>query len=440
MSFHFIQRPLALAALVSLSAGFLAWPPVAASAGQEATELAPEVRQWIAENGVELAPWESFDAPTGIEGLDAVLGDGRIIGLGEATHGSRELFGIKHRVLAELVQNHEVVAVGMEAGFCECLDLDAYVRGEEGDARTLLGALGPIYATEEILAIVEWLRAVNTEREPESRVRFLGLDVGNPALAARRLDQYLDSVDEEYAEGSWGTGVEIADLLTVVSRTGAQTRWTDDHRELLEILLERFETEEEFWIEIGGDDAFRVSQRLLAVLQQVLLRALEPDPDHRDRQMGEQGRWMSETLVPDGRVVLWMHNAHIARNGYNALASSGGFLAADVGEDYVALGTVFSHGGFRAISGGAMTEFQASEGKSKTFDGAFGTAGFEIGWWNLRPAADHEPMRAWLESPLDVHFVGGAYSETATPWFTTPMLDAFDAVFFVRVITASRGL
>lgn len=387
-----------------------------------------------------LPRWNPGSADTGIHDFGPLVDKARIVGLGEATHGSHELFELKLRVLVDLVLRHEVRVLGLEAGFVECLGLDAFVCGTEGDGKVLLAALGPFpWFTEELLATVLWIREHNCTVPAGQEVHFLGLDAGSTTLTALQLHRYLTEVDEEYREESWSTGEEIAQFLATAgrSRPGPDA---ESEGELLAILLDRFDTEEDEWIAASDAHAFAVARELCVTLQRFLESAGPPDPDRRDRDMAKRAEWMADRIAGGGRVALWMHNAHIARNGLGALRSTGGFLAGSVGAAYLALGTAFESGGFRAFSGGSSTAFTVPAAPANSFASAFASAGHDCAWWSLHWGDEGEELNSWLATPRPVHLLGGTFSEGSSPTIETAMDGAFDAVFFVKTTTPAHVL
>ena len=64
------------------------------------------------------------------------------MGLGEATHGSREFFTLKHRLIEYLVTEQGFTVFAFEADHGRCKPLDAYVTTSEGDPVQGLRDLG----------------------------------------------------------------------------------------------------------------------------------------------------------------------------------------------------------------------------------------------------------------------------------------------------------
>ncbi|UNO44418.1 hypothetical protein [Streptomyces sp. MST-110588] len=71
-----------------------------------------------------------------------MLGNARVVGLGEATHGTREFFRLKHRLLDFLVTEMDFSVPAMEASASAGPAVDAYVRHGVGDAATVLTRAG----------------------------------------------------------------------------------------------------------------------------------------------------------------------------------------------------------------------------------------------------------------------------------------------------------
>ena len=85
-------------------------------------------------------------------------GSATIIGLGESTHGTHEFFQTKARLLEHLVRTQGVRVFGIEANQLAAEQINRYVQGGEGSARDAMGVLFRVWYTEEVLALVEWLR------------------------------------------------------------------------------------------------------------------------------------------------------------------------------------------------------------------------------------------------------------------------------------------
>ena len=68
-----------------------------------------------------------------IEFLREIVGDARIVSLGEGTHGTRDFFEMKARILRFLVEEMGFNTFAIEATWPESRRIDHYVRTGEGD-------------------------------------------------------------------------------------------------------------------------------------------------------------------------------------------------------------------------------------------------------------------------------------------------------------------
>lgn len=116
-----------------------------------------------------------------LHGWGAGLGGFRVVGLGEATHGSREFFTFKHRLVEYLVTRHAFTVLSLEADHDGCRGIEAYVRTGQGDPVRGLRELGYwTWNTEEMLGLLIWLRAHNAAAAPGREVRGVGVDPSAP--------------------------------------------------------------------------------------------------------------------------------------------------------------------------------------------------------------------------------------------------------------------
>ncbi len=129
-----------------------------------------------------------------LEPMRAIVGKARIVALGEGTHGTREFFHLKHRMLEYLVTRMGFGLFAIEGGMAEARRLDDYVLTGKGDPKELLRSLRFwAWNTEEVLDLVEWMRVTN--RAGRHRVRFAGFDMQHPESAMADVRRFISRVD-----------------------------------------------------------------------------------------------------------------------------------------------------------------------------------------------------------------------------------------------------
>ncbi|MDB5116177.1 MAG: erythromycin esterase [Mucilaginibacter sp.] len=93
-----------------------------------------EVVDYIKQNAVALNVADSNTGYEDLMPLKAVLSNRRIIGMGEATHGTHEFQTTKIRMFKFLVQEMGYKIFAIEANFTECRTINDYILYGKGTA------------------------------------------------------------------------------------------------------------------------------------------------------------------------------------------------------------------------------------------------------------------------------------------------------------------
>lgn len=107
---------------------------------------------------------EATDDFVDLAPLKAHLQDARIVGMGEATHGTREFQGFKFRMFRFLVEQLGFTVFGIEANWPESLEVNRYVLGADVDPVRSLGFSW--WQTEDMMAMLHWMRQYNQDPAP----------------------------------------------------------------------------------------------------------------------------------------------------------------------------------------------------------------------------------------------------------------------------------
>src|SRR5262245_28688700 len=181
----------ALAGVAAAAGGYVLYGPSDTHAG-------PDVIAWLKANAIPLATAEPGGDFKDLEPLRAVIGNARIVAMGEATHGTREFFQLKHRLIEYCVSQLGFTIIGFEAEYGTTLAVNDYVLDGKGSAADTVTGMGfSIWDTEEVLALVEWIRAWNASHD--RKVKFYGFDMQSSAASALHLLGYLERVAPELA-------------------------------------------------------------------------------------------------------------------------------------------------------------------------------------------------------------------------------------------------
>lgn len=101
------------------------------------------VSEWIRRAAIPLSTPVAGHGFDDMAPLKKIVGDARIVALGEATHGTQEFFQLKHRMLEFLVTQMGFSIFSIEGSLPESYRLNDFVLKGEGDPAKLLK--GPLY-------------------------------------------------------------------------------------------------------------------------------------------------------------------------------------------------------------------------------------------------------------------------------------------------------
>jgi len=172
-----------------------------------------EVVEWIRANAIRLETPAAGNGFTDMQPLKKMIGNARIVSLGEATHGSREFFQLKHRMLEFLATEMGFSIFSLEANMPEAYRLNDLVLNGKGDPVRLISGIPP-WITQEVLDMVLWMREFN--KSGKRRLQFTGFDMQSLNLAAKTVDAFVADADLAYAD-SLRQATELArNVLTTI--------------------------------------------------------------------------------------------------------------------------------------------------------------------------------------------------------------------------------
>ncbi|MFC7071872.1 erythromycin esterase family protein [Halovenus rubra] len=341
---------------------------------------------------------------------------GEIVGLGEATHGTHELFTLKQRLLCHLVAECGFRTVAFETDFVNTLALDEFVHHGVGTPADALDDLILwVWKTETIRDTVEWLRTFNVGRPPEDRVRIYGVSLSNPSGPADRLRTVLSDIDRAIPEQDRLTRLadeEIPD--NGVARDSFLDSGITVAATLRDHLNEHREEFVEQWSERGWETAVHLCRHLEQNCEWNRLRlateGFNSDAfECRDQYMAENATWCVET-DPGNGVIVWAHNTHIKRGSFDMAhewasgTTMGEFLTREHGSRYHPYATDFAHGAYRAVANAdtpqnrGVRTITAIEPPTASATAVLDSVDTPNAFFNIERAADDSRLTSWVKN------------------------------------------
>lgn len=133
--------------------------------------------------------------------LDRIC-DARCVLLGEASHGTSEYYSWRARISRRLIEEKGFSFIGVEGDWPDCYCINRYIKAYSecgASAREVLYDFDCwptwMWANEEVVELVEWLRNHNGRCRADKRVGFYGLDVYSLWDSLNAVLRYLERHD-----------------------------------------------------------------------------------------------------------------------------------------------------------------------------------------------------------------------------------------------------
>ncbi|MET8629525.1 erythromycin esterase family protein [Kitasatospora sp. NPDC004669] len=360
-----------------------------------------------------------------LRALGVMVGDAKVVGLGEATHGSHEFFALKDRVFRYLVEQKGFTTFALEMSWSAGLRIDDYLQHGNGDARRVVheAMAGSPWDREEFAALVRWMRDHNRQH-PDRPVHFLGDDIGAPSLDEPVFDAVTDYVRRTHPECLPRVNDLLAGLRPLDDAIGYLKQplaERDQNAARAQQLLKLMESQGK----PGADDFEFALQNARDIAQTYAFLTVNPDDQasltamerYRDQVMAETTMWWQRRT--GGRILLSAADDHV---GYTATdpttypKTQGSFLRDTLGTDYLAIGTTFDRGSFLSKGqalGGDWKTFTVPPAGPGTNEYTLDQVRYRNYYADLRkaPAA----ARNWLDVLRPTYDVGTQFPDDTTP-------------------------
>ena len=373
------------------------------------------------------------------------LADTRIVGLGEATHGTREFFQMKHRIFQYLVENHGYDAFVFEMDLAEAMIFDRWIQGEDNsDLTTLMRERMYFWTwrTEEVAQLFRWMKRYNEKQVENSKIHLLGVDTQTPGYGLDELENLVAEAEPVLADSIRNLNPTYRTLLNFYpNQAQAEADKVNAGIAATQELLKR---EKERLIAGSSAYNYQWMQRLARHMEQVASYQyqlhFQKDYRLRDQYMAENTDWFFDLLGEETQLALWAHNGHVAKDPtYGNAPSQGGHLFQTHQSDYQVVGFGFSTGRFTAVGGPLQTysipEIPASERPSFNF--IFSNATDEGFILDLRAVQD-PTLREWLQNHKRFLQLGALYQTPVNQYYDLiPLTQYFDfLVYFDKTLNS----
>jgi erythromycin esterase len=403
-------------------------------------------QEWVSNNAQEI---NTVDAGNGFEDLaplKSVLKDVRVVGLGEATHGTSEFFRMKHRMLEFLVKDMGFSAFCIEASMSRCRYINDYVLYGKGSIDTATAVQGFwTWRTEEVKNMIEWLRQYNLSVTNEKKVIFFGFDMQMEDYAWKGLKFFYGKVNTKKSP-------EL-DTLKMLADSAQSSRFKAGHEiEGIAILnkaqLKARKMIADIVLNEGKyeflTDKNTYSENLMNI--KLIAEGIESQQGNQNEYSNLRDYYMAEHILyflnrekPGAKIVVWAHNDHIAKSPLGPYLM--GFnLSKVLKDEYYAIGFEFYSGSFQVRNIDNKNNLEVMSVGTPPVESLpwyFNQTGKNRLFIDFRNTGSNQISR--FSQPFEMHDIGATYS---SKWaLTSPsILTNYDGMFYFKETTAAKGL
>ena len=397
--------------------------------GGKTTPLSPQAATlaWLKQHALLLKTTDPAAPLDDLSILRPLIGNASIVGLGEATHGSREFFTMKHRLFEFLVEKMGYTMMAMEGSWSAGEKINQYVVEGRGTAQQVLQLFHFwTWNTQEVLDLLQWMRSYNLDPRYERKIAFAGFDCQEiDSTSYDRVIAYFQTVDPQQVATVTALYRELRP-----ENDAAMAKYEDRYHALPQAIRDRYyqralHQQQGLYAQRSSPQLFeRIVQEARVILQHAQAFSLSPNAGSRlrDQSMAENIAWLHEHTQAGAKMVLWAHNVHIA-----------------IGMSFYT-GAFNAHGLDSKNKVTPVQPFSIALSEPQSYNNAFGHVGPPLYALDLRHLPD-DTAGQWLRGPRDFAMIGSVYnvpkSTGMSPW---PLAQTFDIIIHIQNVTASHLL
>lgn len=289
------------------------------------------------------------------------LGNAKIVGMGEATHGTQEFFQMKHRIFKYLVETQGFRYLAFEYDLGGCMALDEMIQSGQGDIKTWMSQQMYFWTwrTTEVLQLFLWMQDYNRNKPDSEKVHLVGVDCQFTSQSVPQLVSLLSRYENSFANevSSKLNSLVKAELYKGENFNSIQQARNGVLPQIYAVgreLNERAASISQLTSPAYYQQILRVYETIVQaeIIQYNQIINSETSLNFREKYMAENLDWIF-SQYSNVKVALWAHNEHVAKNeqflSFNT-NSLGGNLKAQYGTAYQVIGFSMGSGDFKAYN------------------------------------------------------------------------------------------
>ena len=408
-----------------------------------------QVIKWVSNHALPLNSVLPGTDSTDLLPIKDIVGDARIVSLGEPTHGNREVFQLKHRMIEYLVTEMGFNIFALECPFGEAYDVNRYVVDGIGDPeKALAGIYIWAWDTKEIVELLKWFRAYNADPSHKKKVKFYGFDPQDPERAARVMLEYLVKVDpvlEKKVRPELGIlEVPFSNPEIIGRRQFIPEEYDSLSLNEIQRVMMAFDKKKDQYVTASSLSDWTFAKQHARQIEYYIKTNTDDGINYnkeRDIGQAENIKWILNHEGDKAKAIVWAHNSHVGNSPRKGHEMMGYHLRQWYGEKLKIFGFFFNRGGFRSLDDGfpskGMIDFTVESAPQGTLEHKMASAGLSIATLDLQQLPKSGPVHDWFTNPQSTQYSWGSFTdgESQLPLWPYKLKKEFDVLVYIDSTT-----
>ena len=391
-----------------------------------------------------------------------LIGDARVVMLGEASHGTHEFYAVRAELTKRLIARHGFSFVAIEGDWPDAYRVDRWVKGAAGDAREALGGFRRfptwMWRNVPVEGFVRWLRDHNAARhDGEPPVGFYGLDVYSLHTSMGEVIRYLRRADPAAAKLAERHYDCLEPFRDDTAAYAWQVHFTDRscEDEVVRTLQDLQAMRGAYARALGEEAAFDAELNALAAANaeryyRLMVHGGATTWNLRDRHMVDVLERLLAKHGPAAKAIVWAHNSHIGDfratyDGEGGHLNVGQLVRERLGPAAIAVGSGTHRGTVTAARAwdGLAQYMRVPPAREGSWEHAFDRLEAPNFYLPLARIGPADPAGAWLRESRGERAIGVVYDparERHGNYVPSRLAARYDAYLFFDATLAVEPL
>jgi erythromycin esterase len=377
--------------------------------------------------------------------LHQIFRKAEIILLGEATHGSKEVFQIKKRMIEFLVRDMKFRLIALEVNMPEAKLINDYILYSTGDLKSALrGVYFWTVENQEMLDMLEWLHQFN--KTTNNKVQVYGIDMQYPLKAMVDVRSAIAIIDSTFLPiidscYNWHYQFNFQEYKIVRKWGREWNRCNDSQKRQLSALAysvySHISKHRHQYIKKSSLHTVAQLEKDAEIAAISLQNSLILGTNNfRDSCMAENVEWIRKQHKK-GKIIVWAHNLHVSKRKLGVNKRMGFFLHEQYPHSTIHCGFLFHSGTYTAKDRNGMhpepTSHIAQVSMPGSVEWQFHESGLISCIVDIRMPTS-ELVKEWLNKYLMIRAIGAM--EEYQQFYSTIVSEDFDTLVYIDATTA----